>query len=52
MQENIITKSVEQRKLFEERLVKKLQRSEEQIKSGQVVDADIVLQELKEKYGI
>ncbi|MBE5821120.1 MAG: hypothetical protein E7311_00845 [Clostridiales bacterium] len=36
--------------LFEKDLVNKLKRAEEQIRNGEVIDADIVLREMREKY--
>ena len=52
MRKDIIIKSAEQRILMQERLIEKIKKSEEQIKNGQVIDADIVIAELKEKYGV
>ena len=42
----------EYRKIFEEKnLIEKLKKAEEQIKNGEVTDADIVFKEMREKYG-
>ena len=37
-------------KRFEEYLVARLERGEEQIRNGEVVDGDIVLAEMRKKY--
>ncbi len=34
----------------EERLIQKLKKSEEQIKNGDIEDADLVFKEMREKY--
>lgn len=36
--------------LFEKNLIKKLKKAEEQIRNGEVVDGEIVLKEMREKY--
>ena len=41
----------EYKKLFEINLIEKLKEAEEQIKNGEVIDADSVFKEMREKYG-
>jgi len=47
----IIMNLEEYRKIFEMNLIGKLKKAEEQIKNGEVIDADIVFAEMREKYG-
>lgn len=41
----------EYKKIFEMNLVEKLKNAEQQIKNGEVIDADIVFKEMRSKYG-
>ena len=46
----IIMNINEYKKIFEKNLIEKLKKAEEQIKNGEVKDADLVLAEMMEKY--
>ena len=37
--------------MLEENLIEKLKKAEEQIKNGEVIDADAVFEEMRKKYG-
>ena len=37
--------------MLENNLIEKLKRAEEQIANGQVIEADAVFEEMREKYG-
>lgn len=44
------TKSNKNEDVFENNLINKIKKAEEQIKNGEVVSADIVFKELRQKY--
>lgn len=49
---DVIMMNVEEfKRMFEINLVQKLKRAEEQIKNNEVVDADLVFEEMRAKYG-
>lgn len=49
---DVIMMNVEEfKRMFEINLVQKLKRAEEQIKNNEVIDADLVFEEMRAKYG-
>ena len=47
----VIMNLEEYKKIFEMNLIKRLKRGEEQIKNGEVTDADVVFAKMRAKYG-
>lgn len=47
----VIMNFEEYKKIFEMNLIDRLKRAEEQIKNGEVTDADMVFKEMRQKYG-
>ena len=47
----VIINLEEYKKMLENNLIEKLKKAEEQIKNGEVIDADAVFEEMREKYG-
>lgn len=47
----VIMNFEEYKKIFEMNLIERLKKAEEQIKNGEVTDANIVFKEMREKYG-
>lgn len=50
-QDLIVISLEEYKKIFQSDLLEKLKKAEEQIKNGEVVDADAAFKEMREKYG-
>lgn len=49
---DVIMMNVEEfKRMFEINLVQKLKRAEEQIKNNEVIEADLVFEEMRAKYG-
>lgn len=49
-QDLIVISLEEYRKIYQSDLLEKIKKAEEQIKNGEVVDADLVFKEMREKY--
>ena len=49
-QDVVIINLEEYKKMCENELIKKLQKAEEQIKNGEVMEGEIVFKEMREKY--
>ena len=47
----VIINLEEYKKMLENNLVEKLKKAEKQIANGEVIDADAVFEEMREKYG-
>ena len=47
----VIINLEEYKRMLENNLIEKLKKAEEQIKNGEVIDAEAVFEEMREKYG-